>query len=1130
LNSPAKRLLACFVLLSSVAPADELERSFALPPDDARPWVYWYFMDGNLSREGMTADLESMKQAGIGGALFLEVNVGVPRGPVEFMSPSWRELLKHAVAEADRLGLEFALGAGPGWTGSGGPWVPAEQSMQHLVASETTASGPSRFDGVLPRPQPRQPFFGEGTLTSELRRAWQDFYRDVAVLAFPTPRGDSRLADIDEKALYQRAPYSSQPGVKPFLPAPARHIDVPAEQGVARDRIVELTGQLSPEGRLAWDVPPGNWTILRLGRTCTGQTTRPAPLPGLGFECDKFDAAALDTHFEAFFETLMKTVQPPRNPGRGLTTLHFDSWEMSSQNWSADFRNQFQRRRGYDPLHFLPTMTGLVVDSVEVSERFLWDLRQTAQELVVENHALRLKALGRRHGLQLSIEPYDMNPCADLTLGSPADIPQCEFWSKGYGFDTQYSCLEAVSIGHTMGRPIVAAEAFTAAPGEDWRLYPGALKLQTDWAFCLGINRLIFHTFAHQPEANRWPGMTMGPYGVHWQRTQTWWDMSSAYHAYLARCQHLLRRGLPVADILYLAPEGAPHVFRPPGSALRGDLSDRRGYNFDGCAPDTLIQRASVKDGRIVFPDGMSYRVLVLPRFDTMTPELLGKIKQLADDGATVIGAPPHKSPSLSDYPQCDEQVARLAAEIWDRDGDGQVIRDIIDEPSATARANPLTDAKWIWHDEGNPAAAAPVGIRYFRRSVVLDAARAIESARVAMTADNSFEVFINGRSAGTGDNFHRVYETDVTELLRPGENVLTVTAGNGGEQPNPAGLIGTLTVEFHDGVPLAVPTDGRWHSAPAVNGSWSSARELGPADMSPWRLPTVPPQTPDIYPSYAQTAEVLSRLGVPPDFEADGPVRYTHRRDGEVDIYFLGNTQSQPLSANGRFRVTGRRPEWWDAATGRRRALPQFTEADGVTTVPLAFAPAQSGFVVFRDPASATTSGNAKNFASLSPVFEVAGAWDVSFDPNWGGPATVRFERLEDWTKRPEPGIRNYSGTATYRRVFDLDAERLARTRRECYLDVGDVQVMASVRLNGRDLGVAWCAPWQVEIPAGLLRDRGNELEIRVANLWLNRLIGDAGLPPEQRRTWTTRNSFHKETPRVPSGLLGPVQILAAD
>ena len=180
--------------------------------------------------------------------------------------------------------------------------------------------------------------------------------------------------------------------------------------------------------------------------------------------------------------------------------------------------------------------------------------------------------------------------------------------------------------------------------------------------------------------------------------------------------------------------------------------------------------------------------------------------------------------------------------------------------------------------------------------------------------------------------------------------------------------------------------------------------------------------------------------------------------------------------------------------------------------------------------PSAQTTHEDAKNFPRLSPVTEIAGAWDVSFDPNWGGPATVRFERLEDWTKRPEAGIRNYSGTATYRHVFDLDAERLARTSGECYLDVGDVQVMARVRLNGRDLGVVWCDPWRVEIPAGLLRDRGNELEIRVANLWLNRLIGDAGLPPEQRRTWTTRNPFHKDTPLVPSGLLGPVRILAAE
>ncbi len=189
------------------------------------------------------------------------------------------------------------------------------------------------------------------------------------------------------------------------------------------------------------------------------------------------------------------------------------------------FREEFTKRRGYDPLRYLPAMTGRVVDGNEMSERFLWDLRQTAQELVVENHVLRLKELGRRHGLGLSMEPYDLNPCADLKLGSAADVPMCEFWSKGYGFPTEFSCFEAVSIGHTLGRPVVAAEAFTALPGEQWRQYPGSMKAQGDWALCTGINRFVFHRYQHQPWLDRRPGMTMGPYGVHWERTQTWWDM-----------------------------------------------------------------------------------------------------------------------------------------------------------------------------------------------------------------------------------------------------------------------------------------------------------------------------------------------------------------------------------------------------------------------------------------------------------------------------------------------------------------------------------------------------------------------------------------------------------------------------
>jgi hypothetical protein len=216
--------------------------------------------------------------------------------------------------------------------------VKPEQSMQHLVASETNVTGPMAFAAELPRPAPRAPFFGEKTLTPELARLWREYYRDVAVLAFPTPQGSRRIADIEEKALYQRAPYSSKPGVKPFLPSAAEYAATPAGETIAREGVVDLTSRLGADGRLNWAVPAGQWTILRFGRTATGQTTRPAPVPGLGFESDKFDPAALDAHLEQFAGLLIKEIGPHRRPGRGLTTLHFDSWEMSAQNWSENFR------------------------------------------------------------------------------------------------------------------------------------------------------------------------------------------------------------------------------------------------------------------------------------------------------------------------------------------------------------------------------------------------------------------------------------------------------------------------------------------------------------------------------------------------------------------------------------------------------------------------------------------------------------------------------------------------------------------------------------------------------------------------------------------------------------------------
>jgi hypothetical protein len=1132
---------------------------FIQPPDDARPWVYWYFMDGHLTREGMAADLEAMKKAGLGGGIFLEAGIGIEPGPVEFMSEPWQELVGLAFSHADRLGLQLALAAGPGWCGTGGPWVSPDQSMQHLVASKTVVQGPAEFSARLPQPPPHTPFFGEDTLSPDLLKTFKEFYRDEYVLAFPTPAGGASIRDIDEKALYTRGSYSSQiPGpytkrawVRPFLPSEDRYESIPVDMCVPSQRVVNLTGKLLPDGTLNWSVPQGSWTILRFGRTLTGQTTRPSPKPGLGLESDKFDAGAMDAHFDAYIVSLLKKTGAPQHPGRGLVGLHFDSWEMSSQNWSPHFQQEFKNRRGYDPVTMLPTFAGLVVDTPEASERFLWDIRKTAQELVCEKQALRLRERGRQYGLVLSLEPYDLNPAADLELGATADIPMAEFWTRTeYYPPTDFSLPEATSVGHTQGRKVIGAEAFTAEMEERGRQHPASMKAQGDWAFCQGINKFVIHRFQAQPWLDRFPGMTMGPdggFGVHWDRTQTWWDFAPAYHTYVTRCSNMLRRGLFVADILYLSPEGSPCVFFPPRSAFRaGEFPDRRDYNFDGCAPETLIMRASVKDGRIVFPDGMSYRLLVLPQFQTITPRTLEKVVKLVEEGATVLGAPPDKSPSLSNYPDCDGQVRELAARLWPngemlperRVGLGRVIYD--SEAAHDKAANPLAKAKWIGSAPVETGSAPTSGNLYFKREFSIAEPGDVRTAVVAVTADKNCKLFLNGRFVLTGDVVQRAHRVDVAALLRLGANVLTALVENSAQalsqtalsssrvvdksaQPK---LIASLVVRLRDGSETAISTDRQWTCSAAESGPQLAVEELGPFGMEPWKLDDSAIEQADIYPSYASTAEILSRMGVKPDFETDAVLRYIHRRDGDDDFYFVANGESRIQSATCTFRVTGRQPEWWDAITGERRDLPEFTERGGRTEIPMRLEALESGFVVFRKSAVRTASARGVNFPKIETTVTLDAPWEVSFDSKWGGPERVVFSRLEDWSKRPEPGIRYYSGKATYRTTFDC--ERLG-PQMSYFVALGKVANIASIKINQRDLGVAWCEPWRLQIPKGALQQRGNSLEVVVANLWTNRLIGDSNLPPEKRLTWITGNPFHPEDTLLESGLLGPVTIQAS-
>ena len=972
--------------------ADTLIEEFKNPPDSAKPGVYWYFMDGNLSREEMTKDLESMKEVGISNLIFLEVGIGVPRGPVDFMSEEWQELYVHAVREAERLGIKILLGAGPGWCGSGGPWVKPEESMKHLVFSETEISGNKKVDILLPVPEQR---------STPWHTMKNDYYEDVVVYAVPFATKPI-IKDINEKALYERYPYSSYPNVKPHLPAPATFDETDEIRSLQQKDMINVSEFLKPNGQFVWDVPEGNWTIVRMGIRVTGASTRPSPEPVIGLESDKLNAKAFENHLKNYTDILLEKTSP-RKEGVGWTGFHIDSWESGSQNWTDGIVEEFKKRRGYDPEPFFLTYTGRAVESLEMSERFLWDLRLTCQELLLENHAEFAKTYAHNNGLELTIEPYDMNPAGDLDLGSVADVIMAEFWSKGFGFDTHYAVLEATSISHITGRSVVGAEVFTSDNNEAWQQYPWSMKDQSDWALAMGVNRFVYHTFAHKPlgEEHR-PGMTMGPYGVHWDRGQTWWPMVEAYHKYISRSSHLIQQGQAVSDILYLTPEGAPMIFNAPADALEknGSIPDKKGYGFDGCSPKMLMERADVENGKIVFPGATSYEIMVLPNFKTMTPELLEKIASLVEKGARIIGTPPIKSPGLTDYPNCDEQVKTLAEKLW----------------GSFQNPERITEIK---HGEGS--------------------------------------IFWGGNLS----NMH----------------------------------------------------------------------------------------VDSLYPDFESAVEILSQLKIQQDFSsANNTIRYGHRKTVNKDIYFVANRTGSFQDTECMFRAEGE-PELWIGTTGETRIITDYSIKNGITTIPLEFFPYESFFVVFntgKNGKSSSKKGNG-NFPVFTELVTLEGSWNVSFDPKWGGPEKIKFEKLQDWTANEMWGIKYYSGIATYKKSFNIN--NIENRKAKYYIDLGVVNDIARIKMNGKDIGVVWCAPWRIEI-SGALKEGTNELEIVVANRWINRLLGDRQEPDANVRTVKFENGLlggkefttgrftftidaamrsFKFTEPLPSGLLGPVTIQEA-
>ncbi len=619
-------------LSSLSANAGDLEDGFHNPPAPARPHTWWHWMNGNVTREGITADLEAMTQAGIGGALIFSLagphhNCDTPAGPVDYLGPVWLDMMKHATDEAERLGLELGMHNCAGWATTGGPWITPELAMQQLVSSELTVEGGRTIREKLPQP--------EVTL---------DHYRDIAVFAIPAELDTGfRINKWQSKAGQRGGPGGRQPDLKPL----------PKDAAIPLDAIVNVTGQLEKDGTLIWRAPEGRWKILRLGHTPTGKTNMPAPASATGLEIDKLRREGMDVHWRHGIQPVLDHLGP--HVGKAFKHLTIDSYEAGLHHWTPRMREEFTKRRGYDPTPYLLALTGRAINDGPSTERFLWDFRRTISDLFSDNYYGYMAELCHDHDLLFTTEPY--TSCFEgLQVGGKADIPMAEFWANG-AYSSTFRL--AASLAHIHGRPIAAAEAFTAGPEIGrWLNHPGSLKRVGDFAWTAGINRFVFHRYAHQPWSDQVPGMTMGQYGIHFERTNTWWKPGRAWLDYIARSQGLLQSGEFGADVLCFAGNAAPN-----GAIRRKDLS-AAGYDYDSCGTDILAE-LTVENGEVVLPCGKRYRLLMLPGHPFHTPAFTRKLRDLVHAGATVLGPKPQHTPSLGGFPGSEKEVQTIGDEVW---------------------------------------------------------------------------------------------------------------------------------------------------------------------------------------------------------------------------------------------------------------------------------------------------------------------------------------------------------------------------------------------------------------------------------------------------------------------------------
>ena len=1145
-NSLILIVFALFIMLAGCRDRGDSEiprQIFQNPPESAKPWIFWYWMNASVTKEAITADLEAMKENGIGGAYLMPIrgpaDPPLLEPPVVQLTSLWWEMVLHALNEAKRLNLKIAMHASDGFALAGGPWITPELSMQKVVWTQTYVEGGKTLDILLDQPETNEGYYQDIVIfaypaekensqttfstipivTSSIpgenpqylvkkdnrkafrssepcsieyrfdkpftcrsiiirangsnyqanrlivrcsndgihfrtvcrleppRHGWQDegnvthaiepttasFFRFLYDTTGSEPGAEDldgakwkpslKITGIELSEVPKIHQFEGKTGAVWRISSRTKHEEVADSLCVQPEDFLNISEKVDENGHLSWNVPEGYWSILRIGHTSTGKTNYTGG-GGLGLECDKFNTEAVKLQFDNWFGAVVQNAGDELVE-RALKIFHVDSWECGSQNWSPVFREEFRQRRGYDLMDYLPVMAGIPVVSADVSERFLYDIRQTISELVADNFYGTLKELAYEHGCEFSGENIAPVFTSDgILIFDNLDIPMGEFWLRSPTHDKPNDMLDAISGAHIYGKQIIQAEAFTQLRMA-WDEHPAMLKALGDMNFAMGANCFVIHVFTHNPWTDRQPGMTLDGVGLYFQRDQTWWDPGRVWVEYLQRCQTLLQRGRPVVDIAVftgeeiprravlpdrlvsslpgifgealvvsekqrLANKGIPLREMPEGVIHTANMTDPadwidplNGYAYDSFNPDVLLNLAKVKNGDIVLPGGSSYELLVIPGTRAMAPngeimscEVAGRVLELVEDGATVLFVErPLKTPGLHQYEVHDKQLDDIVSRLFD--------------------GNTLNRS----------------GEQY-----------------------ESMAIY----QVGKGKIIHGPYT-------------------------------------YHSFDILGIKCD---------------------------------------FMAFEKSGE-----------KADG-IAWTHRKDNFIDIYFISNQKQTEREIEISVRSHGKVPELYDPITGEIHEATEWMIEDERTVIPIKLFPNGSMFIVLSKKTKEEGLNNGPNWLESETIMLLNGPWSITFDQEHGGLLSPVFiEQLRSWHLFDDPDICNYSGTATYQYTFQWESINHGAER--YLISLGKVCNIAEVYLNDESCGVAWTWPYQVDITQSL-REGENQLTIEISNTWANRLIGDHALPPEDRITWTAAPFNLEGKPLLESGLLGPVSIIS--